>query len=541
MGSRRFSTLALDRLRQRIVQTDPLIARLAATRARASEPEEERDEIVEELLDPALPFKRYASIVNPDYRWYRHVDVLAERLQAVADDELFRLMVFMPPRHGKTWLVSNLFPAYYLRRHPKRWFALSSYGAQLAEINSSLARDYYTRGGGRLKGETRAKQRWETLEGGGLWAAGVGGAATGQGFDCGVIDDPVKSKAESLSETIRERDKRWYGATWYSRRQTKHAALILQMTRWHSDDLAGALLADEEVEPEHWHIVSFDALHEERQQIYPVTCTVEPDWRKPGQALCPERFDEEALRKIKARPNSDWLALYQQRPVAAGGNVFKEEWWQFYDIIPPKFHEVLLSIDCSFKDERDSDYVVMQAWGRVRADNYLLDQVRARLDFPATLAGTIAMVKKWPQASAKLIEDKANGPAVIATLRKKIGGIIPVDPEGGKLVRGHAIAPYVESGNFYLPAPDIANRRAAEWREVARKPNSWLSEEYVRGDWVSAFIAEHTNFPRGAYDDQVDATTQAGIRLVREKPTKPPPPPDKQARSLALDAIESDY
>jgi predicted phage terminase large subunit-like protein len=242
------------------------------------------------------------------------------------------------------------------------------------------------------------------------------------------------------------------------------------------------------------------------------------DWREePGELLCPERFSEEFVAEKKKNPMV-WAGQFQQRPAPAEGNKFKREWFNYYNepsialnsegvhnsvairipgqspifktpvTRPVAFEQVLISVDCAFKDERDSDFVSLQAWGRVGANFYLLARDKKRRDFPSTVKAFREFVEKNP-CPEKLIEDKANGPAVIATCRNEIPGIIPINPEGGKVARANAVSPYVESGNVYLPNPD-------------------------HHPWVLELIEEAANFPFGAHDDDVDSMTQALRRLA---------------------------
>lgn len=440
---------------------------------------------------PPLSLKEFVNQVYPRYQWFHHCEVLAEALQRVADGDLKRLMVFMPPRAGKSLLTSKLFPAYYLYRHPDRWFGINSYAADLAYTLSRASRDAYRETGGQFKGDANAVKHWETNQGGGCWAAGVGGPITGKGYFCGLIDDPLKNAEEALSETIRDKQKEWYGSTFYTRAEPEGAIVVVQ-TRWHEDDLSGWLLSQELVdeEPERWHIVNFEAIKEDSPPKFPATCTIEPDWRSPGEALCPERFDIKKLKRIKGKVGTlFWSAMYQQRPSPAEGDYFKREWWKFYQHPPSDFEQIILSWDCTFKDSSKSDFVVGQVWGKRGADFYLLDQVRDRMDINATLSAIQTLTGKYPTASAKLVEDKANGPAVIDLLNRKIPGLIAIEPEGGKVVRAVAIAPYAESGNVFLPDPSIA-------------------------PWVHDYIQEFATFPNGSHDDQVDCTSQAINWLV---------------------------
>jgi predicted phage terminase large subunit-like protein len=207
--------------------------------------------------------------------------------------------------------------------------------------------------------------------------------------------------------------------------------------------------------------------------------------KEVGELLWPERFDAAVLKDLKTRLGSYGAAgQLQQSPAPAGGGIFKREHWRFYKARPMKFDEVVLSWDMTFKKTTDSDYVAGGAWGRVGADKYLLDRVKERMGFADSVKAVRAMKKRWPQAVAILVEDKANGPAIIETLQKEIPGVIAVNPEGGKEARAYAIQPEHEAGNLYLPDPSIA-------------------------PWVDEYIGEMASFPRGANDDEVDQTTQA--------------------------------
>lgn len=287
-------------------------------------------------------FREFVDYVSAGrYRWYKYAIVLASVLQRVADGVLKRVMVFAPPRHGKSEAVSRLFPAYYLYRHPEKFFGLVSYGAQLANTLARSARAYYTQGAGiiSLKG---AINQWESGRGGGMWSAGIGGPITGKGADIGAIDDPVKNAEEASSLKKRTRDREWYQSTFYTRFEPD-AALIIMCTRWDPEDLPGWILEMEwenQGEPdalEHWHIVMFEAIKKSAEETaaeesiderpsFPPSCTIEPDWREPGEALAPERYPIEALLRIRRRIGDYFFnALYQQRPRLREGGRFTLE------------------------------------------------------------------------------------------------------------------------------------------------------------------------------------------------------------------------
>ncbi len=485
--------------------------------------EQERAEVDLLLADEPLTFREFIRKVNPRFRFYRHLDILIDVLQRVADGELHRLMVFMPPRHGKSETVSRLFSAYYVYRWPERFVGLSSYAAGLAYTLSRNARDNYVAADGHLSVE--GVEQWETGKGGGMWAAGVGGPITGKGGYLLIVDDPLKNAEDAASETIREKQKEWWRSTFYTRAEPD-AAIVVIMTRWHEDDLAGWLLSqetsveDEEDESEHWHLVFMPAIAEPLPDL-PISVTVEPDPRQPGEPLAPERYPVNRLRKIRRNVGAYfWSALYRQWPTSLEGGIFKRAWWKFWrprntqlppvriagpdgEVIVceveilPIFTAQWQSWDMTFKDSAGTDFVVGQVWGLAGADRFLLDQVRGRMSFTATVEAVRNLSKQWPDTSTKLIEDKANGPAVISTLRRKIPGIIAEEPSGSKLARAQAVSPYIEAGNVYLPHPQIA-------------------------PWVWDFIEECAAFPTGAHDDQVDAMSQflrraAGYRRRRKR------------------------
>lgn len=434
-------------------------------------------------------FGYYVDYIN-GFRYVSgaHLAELDAVLQRVSDGELRRVIVTMPPRHGKSERVSKTFPAWHLGRHPHDEIIVSSYSVDLSRGFSRLARQAVVDSkdvfdGVELDPNNAGAESWGILgTRGGLHAAGVGGPITGKGARIAIIDDPLKNAEEANSQTMRDKVWEWYQSTLYTR-LTPDGAIIVVMTRWHEDDLVGRLLAKEAAEikdgshvGERWTVIDYPAIAEPGDRL----------GRAVGEALWPQRgFDEAWAKVTKSNVGSYvWNALYQQRPSAAEGAMLKREWWKYYDFDPKlkQWDEMAQSWDCTFKDSDGSDYVVGQVWGRIGANKYLLDQWRARADINATMQAIINMTAKWPKARAKYIEDKANGPAIIQLLKARIGGIIAVNPEGGKIARVSAVAPEIEAGNVYLPEG---------------KP------------WVQDFVEEAAAFPRGANDDQVDAMSQA--------------------------------
>jgi len=422
----------------------------------------------------------------------RHLELVCSNLEEVERGILKRLMIYLPPRHGKSMSCTETFPSYFIGKNPERRVIEVSYGDDLARRFGKFNRQKIEEFGNEIFRVQVAKDQASMtnfdIEGhrGGMISVGVGGPITGQGADLLLIDDPIKNREQADSETYRE--KIW--SEWQNTLRTRlhpNAAVILIITRWHEDDLAGRLLNPEYGEVEDWEIVSLPAEAEAGDLL----------GRDIGEPLWPEHgFDKHWMNSTKAAVGSRaWNALYQQRPTPAEGSLLKRGWWQWYDKPPDKFDRVVQSWDCSFKDSDGSDYVVGQVWGMKGIDCYLLDQVRGRMDMPTTVEAVEMVSEKWPDTKRKFIEDKANGPAVMQILSRKLSGIIAVNPEGGKLARASAVSPHIESGHVFLP-----------------KFYSWAQD----------FVEEAAAFPNGQHDDQVDAMTQAINQLMyyreREEP-----------------------
>lgn len=419
-----------------------------------------------------------------------------EFLEAVQEKKSPRLIIMLPPRSGKSEIVSRMFPAYAFGRYPDISIIGTSYSADLASRNNRdvqrvMESDAYswlfpavklpTKGN---VGYTRTSDLFEIPGYAGSYrSAGVGGGLTGMGSSIACIDDPIKDRAEADSPTYRNKVYDWYTSTLYTR-LAPGGGIILIQTRWHEDDLAGRLIAAmNKGEGERWEVVS-----------YPAIATHDEEFRKEGEALHPERYSLEQLENIRnAIGSRDWAALYQQSPTPAGGTIVREEWLKTYTQLPNNFEQLIQSWDMTFKGADTSDYVVGQVWGRRGADCYLVDQYRGRWSFTETIEKVIEATKKYPKALRKLVEDKANGPAVIDVLKHSVQGIIPVTPDGSKTARLYAVTPMMEAGNVYIPAPEIA-------------------------PWVREYREEMLMFPAGAHDDQVDATTQALRDLQQHSP-----------------------
>ena len=329
----------------------------------------------------------------------------------------------------------------------------------------------------------RRNDYFEVIDNNGSYrSAGVGGAITGMGFSLGIIDDPFKSNEDADSPVMRQKVWDWYTSTFLTRAE-KGARILLTMTRWHEDDLAGRLLQLQASDPEadQWDVVCFPAMREDNKD--PV------DPRHHGQSLWPKKYPDQKLRQIRASVGErQWNSLYQQRPSAMEGNLIKRSWLKYYKQ-RPSFEETCIVADLTFKKGEFSDYAVVEAWGRVGSNVFLIDQIRARMNFPEQLSAIIEMKNRFSQ-SAIYIEEAANGAAVIQTLRDQIMGIIPVKPRTSKEARLQAVAHVFEAENVHYPDPSLF-------------------------PWVDVNLEELATFPNATNDDTVDTATMAISQLSR--------------------------
>ena len=472
-------------------------------------------QITDSELEYAYAFSNYHFYVQLVHRGLynhgRHTRLICDELRKIESGESSRIILTLPPRHSKSMTVTETLPSYFIGKNPDRRVILVSYSAFLAQrfgrANKRKLDEFgYDLFGINISKDNASATNWG-IKGfrGGMISAGIGSGITGEGADLLLIDDPIKNRQEADSITYRDMVWNEWQNTLLTRLQPD-ASVIIILTRWHEDDLVGRLL---EQEPDRWKVISMPCEAEENDIL----------GRQPGEPLWPEfGFDNEWLKRRRQEVGERaWNALYQQRPAPSEGAILKRHWWRYWEYpsqelnhvavrmpdsgggdtvgiaptkLPDNFEQMVQSWDMAFKDKGSSSYVVGQVWGIRGADKFLIDQVRAKLDFPATVRAFRDMTAKYPMARAKYIEDAANGPAIIASLKKEIGGMIPVRPQGSKEARCYAVSADVEAGNVYLPHPNIA-------------------------PWIYSLIDECASVPGGAYDDQCDALTQALIKLSK--------------------------
>lgn len=433
---------------------------------------------LQELRDYAADdYSFYLEYVHKGlYRPAAHHYLIADALQRIIDGKLKKLMIFMPARHGKSATVTETFPSYFLGKFPKKRVIAVSYGDSLARRFGRKNRQKLAEFGQEIFGvqmaaDNASVQDWATTEGGGMLSVGIGAGITGHGADLLLMDDVIKNREEANSEHIRNKIYDEYQSS-LSTRLHFGGAVILIMTRWHEDDIAGRILAKEKG----WEVLSLPAEAEENDVLG--RAVGDPLWIEGG-------YDLEWLKEKRAQLDAQtWNSIYQQRPSAAEGNIIKRDWIKYYKQLPPSFDEMLISVDASFKGNTNSDYCVLTVWGKDKARKYLVDVIRDRMNFPSTVTALRSLVAKYPKATAKLIEDKANGSAIIDFLRQEISGIIPITPKESKEARLSAVSPEFESGSVFFPDPRLCS-------------------------WVGECVEELVTFPNGKHDDFCDSTSQA--------------------------------
>ena len=443
-------------------------------------------------------------ILEPDQPFLEtwHLDLVAEHLEAVTAGECTRLLITLPPRYMKSLLVSVFWPTWeWLHRPGGRWI-FASYTESLAEKHSLDRRAvlqspwYQGRWGDRvcLAPDQNVKTAFQNTQRGLMLATSIGGSVTGKGGNRIVVDDP-HNPTQAESDVQREAARTYFSRTLSTRLDDKRrGALVVIMQRLHERDLA-ALCLDLDfthvclpATAEHRTTVTFP--RSGRQVI-----------REPGAVLWPAREDHpelEAQRRLLG--SAAYAGQYQQQPVPPGGLLFQRTWWQFYDALPDRIDRYAQSWDMAFKGGPDNDYVVGLTAARRGADIYLIDRVKGQWDFTTSCRQVVAFRRRYPKVTEILVEEAANGAAIVNALRNQLPGLIAVRPEGGKEVRAQAVAPLVEAGNVYLPHP---------------RPDGRLDPERA---WVEDFLDQCTAFPKAAHDDDVDALTQLLVRWQHPRP-----------------------
>lgn len=445
-----------------------------------------------------IPFTRYTYA---DYDVNDHHDMIGEVLDKWVNKEIRFLILTMPPRHGKSELVSRRLPAKIFGKNPDARIIATSYGATLASDNNRDIQkimddpEYWA-----LFPESRlfSKNIRTTAHGsflrnsdvfeivnhrGRYTSSGIGGTITGLGFDFGIIDDPVKNAQEALSSTLRETVWNWYKTTFVTRME-KNGSIIIILTRWHEDDLVGRILKEEGLIENggKWTVMNFPAIKDT-----PITDN-SYDFRYEGEVLWKRKYDEAALNDIKKLLGSFWFsALYQGKPTPEGGGIVNTSWFMKYEQLPSPstWKRVVQSWDTAFKANKLNAYNACTTWIETDVGYYLWHVWRDRKPYPVIKKMIRELHEKF-HSSIILIEDAASGPSLIADLKQMNLPIKAIPADTDKITRMSSASPTIEAGNVYIP-----------------------DAEYIDAPWLSDYLMEIAAFPNAAFKDQCDSTSQA--------------------------------
>ena len=463
---------------------------------------------------PPTPLAQ-ALELDPKFRSRPHLQYISERItdavQRVEAGRNVMVKVSIGPRYGKTTILGWATPTWILRKHPDWSIAIVCNEQSLATLSGRAVRRTIESDPGlgvTIAPDAGAVTEWETTQKGGVLSRGMKGSLTGRGAKVLILDDMVKDFVTAHSEEQRQTVWDW----WLSVAQTRLEPpyLVIAMgTRWHEDDFLGRLSsAEHEGDPRDWETIVIPSFAEEGDVL----------GRAPGEPLLSPLLDEtieEATERLEAVKRNlgtyVFAAMHQQNPAPAKGSIIDVGWFRYWttnpdrvtddgtvvladpeELVSNRANRAIESWDMAFKDTKASDYVVGQRWVRAGVRRYLTTQVRDRLRFTLT----VKAMQDWAdyplahRIHERLVEDKANGTAVIDVLRDEIDALIPVNPTQSKEARMHSVTPDIEAGNVYLPHPaDPGN------------------------EWVNDYIQEMREFPHGAHDDMADATSQALSRL----------------------------
>lgn len=413
----------------------------------------------------------------------RHTEAICEYLMAVERGQIRRLIINIPPRAGKSIITSVLWPTWCWTRDSgtTKWLHWS-YAMDLSQRDSIqrktvVSSPWYQRNWGdhvQLADNPVRQDRFHlTGRGFSLIVSEKGG--TGEGGDYVVVDDP-HSVSQAMSDAERARGVRFVRQTLFSRLNNRETGrMVIIMQRLHEEDVTGSLL-----EAGGWDHLCLESIAE-KKTIIDLPISGKRILREEGDVLDPVRMPRQALDRLKQDIGAFAFAgQYQQQPAPSEGGLFPRKNWNYYESLP-SFDRKLISVDASFKDFATSDYVSIQAWGFLGPRSYLLDKLTDHLGFEATLEAIKGMAHRW-KIRDLLIEDKANGSAILESLKKQLRfTVIAVNPHGGKVARAYAISPEHAAGNILLP----------------------------RAEWAQELVEQAAKFPNAAHDDDVDAMTQA--------------------------------
>ena len=484
-----------------------------------------------EAQDSFLGFVRlhHPDWAIPDF----HLDLI-QKLDLFERDQLGvdNLLVTMPPRHSKSTYSTVLFPSYYMARDPQRYVMSCSYNAELAtgfgrEIRQHVESKLTTQAfpDFQLNPKFTAADSWRTESGGLYNAVGIGGTTSGRPTNLLIVDDPIKAREDAESMTSRNKTWNYYTSALATRLQPTHdnrpAKQLIILTRWHPDDLAGRLMETADWQEGRWEHINYQAIitttehttvlrtalpadhplfldpannPDHKDLITKIKSSTKPDSARPPhdrltttltttteRALWPERFPLPDLKRRQRLNPHDFASLYQQEPFIKGGNLIKSSWWRTYpsDLNPTNLQTLIIAVDTAFKKSEQSDYSVAVTAGMdASGDIYLIDILRARLDYPDLKQRLIQLNNRWRGRGLRglYVEDKASGQSIIQDLKRGTGmAVIPYQVGSrDKVSRVQSILPLIEGGRVFLPES---------------------------APWLDDFTEETQTFPNGRHDD----------------------------------------
>jgi len=443
----------------------------------------------------------------------KHLQYISDILIDVAAGKVTRLIIDLPPRHGKSELISKYFPAWYLGKYPDHRIILASYEADFAASWGRKARDLVEEFGPaffniNVKGTSSAAHRWDLEEyEGGMITAGAAGPISGKGANCFIIDDPIKNQDEAYSKLQRDRIWEWYRSVVYTRLNTANSAIILMMTRWHDSDLAGRLIKEMEDGGDQWTVISLPAIAEQNDLL----------GRSPGEPLWPERFPIKTLERIKAAVGPDWwAALYQQRPVLQQGKLFKRQFFKYFErdgdlyklnnndgtfkLVKVRDCWIFQTCDPAASTRTSADYFALATWAVTPAkDLLLLDMIRTRLEGPDQPGLFKQAYSRW-QPRYQAVETASMGKTLFQQLLRDGLPVKDLQNTGGDIDK-------------YTRAMPAATRMAAGTIYFLKNAG-----------WLQDYEDELLAFDKGTHDDQVDCTSYAARCLVENMYEAEPDP-----------------
>ena len=434
--------------------------------------------------------------------WSWTYDYLCELLTQVKNRQLTRLILNIPPRTGKSTIVSILFPVWCWTTEPDNSFLVASHTLDLSVEHSMQRRRvlqsrwFESLWGGKFRLTTDCNQaaQFTNTAFGSMIATSVGANVLGRGGNTLLVDDPLTA-TQALSDTQRNAANAWFDNTFCTRlNDPASGAIIVIMQRLHELDLTGYLM---ETQPGRWTLVKIP-LEAEVNETWNLPISGRIVTRNAGEVLMPERFPPAIVEEHRAR-RLEFAAQFQQRPSPLEGNLIRKSDISYYGGIDPRtgvadeplpasFDRKIISVDCSFKSTSTSDYVAIGVIGVVGRKRYVLNVVNQRLDAAATEIEIRRQHDLYNYVRAILIEDAANGSAVIERLKRNVPAVVAIKPQGGKLARLHAVVPEWQARDWYV------SRNAA---------------------WTQPFIEQLIMFPNGRNDDMVDMMTQAAAWLLQ--------------------------